>query len=53
MGYFNPHTREGCDAKNVITITDKNDFNPHTREGCDKCRALFLFHFIEFQSTHP
>ena len=33
--YFNPHTREGCDAVQAAAPYNESDFNPHTREGCD------------------
>ena len=34
--YFNPRTREGCDARQfTVQGTRLPDFNPRTREGCD------------------
>ena len=35
VGYFNPHTREGCDGILLTLMHEQIHFNPHTREGCD------------------
>ena len=35
MNYFNPRTREGCDADLDLRRAGNLDFNPRTREGCD------------------
>ena len=36
MNYFNPRTREGCDADLDLRRAGNLDFNPRTREGCDR-----------------
>jgi len=36
--YFNPRTREGCDARGMRRdLSISWNFNPRTREGCDAC----------------
>ena len=44
--YFNPRTREGCDAFFVRDTTRYPDFNPRTREGCDDGRRLAGHRFV-------
>ena len=41
MIYFNPRTREGCDAGNSPTLLNFNNFNPRTREGCDRTHLTY------------
>ena len=42
--YFNPHTREGCDLQELISLDGGLiDFNPHTREGCDHLSKIPLY----------
>ncbi len=42
--YFNPRTREGCDASDTVMYTKHHDFNPRTREGCDFLRSRVYRH---------
>ena len=37
---FNPHTHEGCDNQDDITLYLAQSFNPHTHEGCDDMSRL-------------
>ena len=53
VDYFNPRTREGCDAISRVCVGCENDFNPRTREGCDDRQRRDQHHLSLFQSTHP
>ena len=50
---FNPHSREGSDARAFAFVGSGMDFNPHSREGSDFNGFEDCADERKFQSTLP
>ena len=50
---FNPRSREGSDAKEMLSMDEYQDFNPRSREGSDQTGCTLAQTPWIFQSTLP